>query len=68
MTYPRPPPPPTLTSTDVAHAMQALNITVATDNVYFLDSGASFSIIRNCKVLYNIHSIPPVTIEGLTGA
>eukprot|EP00961_Rhodomonas_salina_P000117 1182-Rhodomonas_salina.2 len=37
-------------------------------DVYFLDSSCSFTIIGNSSVVYDVHDIPPRTIEGLTGS
>eukprot|EP00961_Rhodomonas_salina_P188248 2540469-Rhodomonas_salina.2 len=66
MSYPWKPR-PNLTKTDVALAMQAMNISIRQNDMYFLDSGASYSIINTTEQLHNIHAIPPITIEGLTG-
>eukprot|EP00961_Rhodomonas_salina_P211422 2854713-Rhodomonas_salina.1 len=41
---------------------------IASFDVYFLDSGCSFTIIGNSSVVYDVHDIPPRTIEGLTGS
>eukprot|EP00961_Rhodomonas_salina_P006333 85749-Rhodomonas_salina.1 len=41
---------------------------VGSDDVYFLDSGCSYTIIKNSSGLEDIRDIPPHTIEGLTGS
>ena len=37
-------------------------------DLYFVDSGCSYSIINSTESLSNIHDIPPVSIEGYAGA
>ena len=39
-----------------------------TNCTYFMDSGCSTTIINNVSVLHDIHNIPPVIIDGLTGS
>eukprot|EP00961_Rhodomonas_salina_P196885 2657438-Rhodomonas_salina.1 len=66
MTYPHPDT-PNLTTTDVRMALSAMTCNIAHEDVFFLDSCASYTIIRNKSVLSDIRFINPVTIEGLTG-
>eukprot|EP00961_Rhodomonas_salina_P220796 2985303-Rhodomonas_salina.1 len=66
MTYLRPDT-PNLTTTDVRMALSAMTCNLAHEDVFFLDSSASYTIIGNKSVLSDIRFIDPVTIEGLTG-
>eukprot|EP00961_Rhodomonas_salina_P191992 2590807-Rhodomonas_salina.1 len=40
--------------------------TLGAKDIYFLDSGCSYTIVMNTSVVYDIHEIPPRVIEGLT--
>eukprot|EP00961_Rhodomonas_salina_P226565 3063580-Rhodomonas_salina.1 len=58
---------PRVTSNQTAWALSALGDGVASRDVYFLDSGCSYTIVSNASVIRDLHEIQPVTIEGLTG-
>eukprot|EP00961_Rhodomonas_salina_P262948 3553507-Rhodomonas_salina.1 len=58
---------PRLSVNQTHMALLALSSSVASRDVYFLDSGCSYTIISNASVIHYLHEIPPVTIEGLKG-
>ena len=55
------------TTSEVQFAFNTMNSSILHQDVYFMDSGASFTIVCNCSSLKNIHDIPPRMIQGLTG-
>eukprot|EP00961_Rhodomonas_salina_P114047 1534301-Rhodomonas_salina.1 len=58
---------PRLTMNQTQLALSAISGVVSPQHVYFLDSGCSYTILSNASVFRDLHEIPPVTIEGLTG-
>eukprot|EP00961_Rhodomonas_salina_P128036 1725786-Rhodomonas_salina.3 len=58
---------PLLTANQTNMALSALNGVLPSELVFFLDSGCSFTIVSNSSVIRDLHDIPPITIEGLTG-
>jgi transposase InsO family protein len=49
-------------------ALNAMDGTVASKDVYFLDSGCSYTILSNASVITDLHDIEPHHIEGLAGS
>eukprot|EP00961_Rhodomonas_salina_P168310 2268785-Rhodomonas_salina.2 len=58
---------PSLTMNQTQLALSAINGMVSSQHVYFLDSCCSYTLLSNASVFRDLHEIPPVTIEGLTG-
>eukprot|EP00961_Rhodomonas_salina_P191994 2590808-Rhodomonas_salina.1 len=59
---------PQITAEAEDKALSAMSDTVGAKDVYFLDSGCSYTIVMNSLVVYYIHEISPRVIEGLTSS
>eukprot|EP00961_Rhodomonas_salina_P081762 1099217-Rhodomonas_salina.1 len=47
--------------------LQALGISNATADTYFIDSGCLLTIVCNSKYMRNLRGIAPIRVKGLTG-
>ena len=59
---------PAITANQTSVALLSLQGTAKQSDVYFLDSGCSYSIISNATVFSTMYDVPPHKVEGLTGS